>query len=135
MKSKESIANVVSAVTSVLLALWYLLGVTGLDVHSDREHGRTYVVCSISGGDCEHIHPEAHCHDEASEPRGGCLSDEDCCSDDFEAVLAPSELQDGMRAALPVVASNTFPSSPVLRAQAHSGDLGWCEGLAPPSPP
>ena len=93
-----------TAVTAVLLAAWYLLSVVGLNVHADREHGRTYVVCSLSGGDCEAIHPEHHCHDHAcaghdcesaacrpddpAHAEGECEAGEDCCSDDFEAVLS-----------------------------------------------
>lgn len=77
-----------SAVAAVLLAAWYLLSVVGLDVHRDLEHGRTYVVCGLTGGDCEAIHPEHHCHDHDCAAEGECLSGEDCCSDDFEAVLS-----------------------------------------------
>lgn len=77
-----------SALAAVLLAAWYLLSVVGLDVHQDREHGATYVVCGLSGGNCEVIHPEHHCHDCDHDADGACMDGEDCCSDDFEAVLS-----------------------------------------------
>ncbi len=90
---KGPINTLRAAIPALLLVAWYLLAVTGIDIHDDSEHGRTYVVCSISGGDCEHIHPEAHCHDEAAE--GTCLAGEDCCSDCYEAVLSLSSNEDG----------------------------------------
>ena len=93
MRTKGFISAWASALPAALLAVWYLLAVTGLDVHADSEHGRTYVVSSVSGGDCEHIHPEYHCHDgEASE--GECLAGEECCSDVFSAVLSLTDRED-----------------------------------------
>ena len=89
------------ALPALLLAVWYLFAVTGIDVHRDAEHGQTYVVSGLSGGDCERIHPDHHCHDADAE--GECLSDEECCSDDFEAVLAVGGAQEAP--ALPVVSS------------------------------
>ena len=88
---------------ALLLAVWYLLSVTGLDVHRDYEHGRTYVVSGITGCDCEHIHPHTHCHDTAYE--GTCIEDEECCSDDFEAVLSLSDGGGHLRAELPLPVS------------------------------
>ena len=81
---------------ALLLAVWYLLSVAGLDVHRDHEHGRTYVVCGITGCDCEHIHPHTHCHDTTHE--GTCMEDEECCSDDFEAVLSLSDGDERLQA-------------------------------------
>ena len=101
MKRKGHIKDWASVVSAALLACWYLLSVIGLDVHQDKEHGRTYVVCGITGGDCEAIHPHVHCHDADAE--GECLSDEECCSDDFEAVLAVGGTQEAP--VLPVVSS------------------------------
>lgn len=71
----------------LLLAVWYLLSVTGIDVHRDAEHGETYVVWGLNGCDCERIHPEHLCHDHGP-AEGACLDGEDCCSDSFEAVLS-----------------------------------------------
>ena len=85
---------------ALLLAVWYLLSVAGLDVHRDYEHGRTYVVCGITGCDCEHIHPHTHCHDTA--PEGECMEGEECCSDDFEAVLSLSGGNERLQAELPL---------------------------------
>jgi len=88
VKGKGSIHTVVSAVSSALLILWYLLAVSGLDVHADSEHGEVYVVSSLSGGNCERIHPHEHCHDEASGDEHACGFGEECCSDVFAAVLS-----------------------------------------------
>ena len=107
MKRKGHIKDGVSVVSAALLACWYLLSVVGLDVHQDREHGRTYVVCGIAGGDCEVIHPHVHCRDADAE--GECRSDEEGCSDNFEAVPAVGGTQEAPT--LPVVSSFalTFP--------------------------
>lgn len=87
MKRKGYISGLLPAVSAALLCVWYLLSVVGLDVHSDNEHGRTYVVSGLTGGNCEAIHPEHHCHD-CDHADGECLEGEECCSDSFEAVLS-----------------------------------------------
>ena len=111
-----------TAVAAVLLAAWYLLSVVGLDVHADREHGRTYVVCSLFGGDCDAIHPDHHCHDCGAE-EGECLSGEDCCSDDFEAVLsvggAPGAPAVPAATLIGVAVLPVAPACPVLRRPNH----------------
>lgn len=73
----------------LLLAVWYLLAVTGIDIHRDIEHGHSYIVPSLIGGNCELIHPDHHCHDEAHEE--GCLDGEDCCSNDYLTLIAQGE--------------------------------------------
>lgn len=78
----------------ILLIAWYLLAVTGINIHRDAEHGRTYVVPSLIGCDCELIHPAHHCHDMCRED--GCLEGEDCCSNDFHAVVTQGEDTDGV---------------------------------------
>ena len=101
-----------SVMAAVLLALWYLLAVTGIDVHKDIEHGRTYVICGLTPLDCEHIHPESHCHDFTADSEGRCLSDEDCCSDDFEALLSLCEGPDALQPDHPapvLMLSGIFP--------------------------
>ena len=97
---------------ALLLAVWYLLSVAGIDIHRDHEHGRTYVVWSVAGCDCESIHPEHHCHD-CAHAGGLCTEDEDCCSDDFEAVLSLSGADDGSR---PDLSAPEFPVPTALAA-------------------
>lgn len=104
MNPKKHRSETTCLLPALLLAVWYLLSVAGLDVHRDLEHGQTYVVCGITGCDCEHIHPHTHCHDTA--PGGECLSGEECCSDDFEAVLSLSAGNERLRADLPLPASS-----------------------------
>ena len=72
---------------SALILLWYLVSFAGIDVHTDMEHGRTYVVPALLAQSCEMIHPHEHCHDHDGTPANdGCDEDEDCCRDDFESV-------------------------------------------------
>lgn len=97
MNGKGLISGAASVFSAGLLAVWYLLAVSGVDVHRDMEHGRTYVVCCLSGYDCERIHPECQCHDHDG-PEGECMDGEDCCSDDFWTVLS---LTDGTAPAQP----------------------------------
>ena len=80
------------ALPAVLLAVCYLCSIVGLDIHRDNEHGHIYVVSGIASHECESIHPGSHCHDSESEE--ACLEDESCCSDDFRAVTAPSEISE-----------------------------------------
>jgi len=89
----------VKTLTKILcpwLTVWYILAVTGIDVHTDSEHGQVYVAPSFLSLDCEHLHPHDHCHDldcnceenhmHCVHP--GCEEDEECCHDDFLYVLA-----------------------------------------------
>ena len=135
MKQNGLISGFASTVSAVLLAVWYLLAVSGLDVHHDNEHGRTYVVCSLSGCDCEHIHPEAQCHDHDDGSDGECLADEECCSDDFEAVLSLSDSQgEGLQdlSAPCVVLSGLLPGFSAPATVLEARDF---RGLAPPPDP
>lgn len=75
-------------IMTLLLIMWYTLSISGLDVHHDHEHGRTYVVACAFGTSCEKIHPHSHCHDSEAE---ACSEDEDCCSDEFHLILSPGE--------------------------------------------
>lgn len=130
MKRKGYISEVLSAVSAVLVSVWYLVSVAGLDVHRDNEHGRTYVVAGWAGGDCEAIHPEHHCHDHGC-AEGKCLSDEDCCSDDFEAVLAVGGATDA-----PSVPDLPAVSLPILLSGTDAPAVAPChEPFRPHSPP
>lgn len=75
-------------IVPVLLVLWYTLSITGLDVHHDHEHGKTYVVACALGTSCETIHPESHCHDGECST---CMDGEECCSDEFHIILSQGE--------------------------------------------
>ena len=122
-----------SALAAVMLATWYLLSVVGLDVHQDREHGATYVVCGLTGGNCEAIHPEHHCHDcdHDHDADGACMDDEDCCSDDFEAVLSVGGAPDA-----PVVPAAAVSALALLPAASAAPAAAPCRILprrhAPP---
>ena len=115
----------------LLLAVWYLLAMTGIDIHRDAEHGRTYVVPGLIGGDCELIHPGHHCHDETHEE--GCLDGEDCCSNDFLTLIAQGE--DASWAPAVSVFSKVIAASAVpLSIRPVSIFLWRKSGVPPPSP-
>lgn len=128
MRVRTAITDVVA---TVLLTMWYLLAVSGLDIHQDREHGQTYVVCSVAGSDCERIHPECQCHDHA--PAGGaCMEGEDCCSDDFRAVLS---LSDGNGAGQPDLSAPVLEVPCLLSPEASVPAPAFRGLLAAHSPP
>jgi len=58
MKLKEA----TSYLFAVCLCAWYLLSVSGIDIHTDVHDDRSYVVPLFSGISCERIHPEDDCH-------------------------------------------------------------------------
>lgn len=91
---------------AVLLSVWYLFAVCGIDIHRDVEHGHVFVVPGFVACDCDLIHPGQHCSDTARDVE--CLEDEECCSDDFTAVLALGEDPDSGADILPAPASIPF---------------------------
>ncbi len=115
----------------LLLAVWYLLAVTGIDIHRDIEHGHSYIVPSLIGGNCELIHPDHHCHDEAHEE--GCLDGEDCCSNDYLTLIAQGEDASWVPALTvfsKVIAAPVIP----LAIRSVSFYLKKESGVPPPSP-
>lgn len=59
-------------IAAVMVLCAYLTGVAGLDLHSCRASGRSYVILALSGIDglcCNHIHPDSctPCHDAGRE--------------------------------------------------------------------
>lgn len=133
MNHKKHTSGLFRFLPPVLLSVWYLLCVCGIDIHSDVEHGQVFVVPGIIGCDCDLIHPGQHCFDTADD--GDCLDGEECCSDFFSAVLAQGEDQDS---------GDNLPSAPVseLVATLHpqsvpAGTAACISGLrgnAPPPP-
>lgn len=82
-------------VFSCLMALWYLVSVVGLNVHTCSGTGEVFVKSLVAGTSCEMIHPSHGCHSEdaccccceheqAHDAEEG-LSQKDCC--DNEAVM------------------------------------------------
>ncbi len=88
MKGNRFIKTLSQGLMAVLLIMWYTLSVTGLDIHHDHEHGKTYVAACIFGISCDRIHPHSHCHDGEG---GICMEDEECCSDEFHLILSQGE--------------------------------------------
>lgn len=77
------LTKVLAAVTLFL----YVAAVVGFDIHTDEEHGHTYIRSLLSDLSCRSIHPDAPCghhHDSDCCADCECGDDEDCCSDDSE---------------------------------------------------
>lgn len=133
VNQKKYITRLSGVLPALLLSVWYLFAVSGIDIHRDADHGRVFVVPGFFGYDCETIHPDLHCLDTAMEAE--CMDDEDCCSDDFAAVLAQGEDPDSGAEILPPPASIPCAalhagSASALYAAAISGG----RGNAPPPP-
>ena len=133
MNPKKHTSGLFSFLPPVLLSVWYLFAVSGIDIHLDAEHGKAFVVPGIVGCDCRLIHPGQHCSDSAEE--ADCLDGEDCCSDSFTAVLALCEDPDSGDNLLPPPVSIPFAALHPHSASANTADClsgGW--GNAPPPP-
>ena len=120
------------ALPAVLLAVWYLCSIVGLDIHRDNEHDIVYVVSGIASHECESIHPGSHCHDSKSEE--ACLEDESCCSDDFRAVTTPGESSEVQHV---VPATAHFFLLPVFQVTVPSfagASLAFSANPPPPEP-
>ena len=129
---KKHISGLLSALPAVLLSVWYLLAVSGIDIHRDAEHGKVFVVPGFVGCYCEFIHPDQHCLDTSADPE--CFDDEDCCSNDFTAVLALGEDPDSDSVILPAPVS--FPFSALrLADSASAGSAAGVSGRGNAPPP
>ena len=132
-QKKRHTSGLSSVLTAVLLSVWYLFAVSGIDVHRDAEHGHVFVVPGFVGFDCELIHPDQHCLDSSMEPE--CLDGEDCCSDDFNAVLVQGEDPESGSDILPSPVSIPFASLHALSASAETAaGVPFGRGNAPPPP-
>ncbi len=118
---------------AILLSVWYLLAIGGIDIHWDAEHGQVFVVPGIVGCDCDLIHPDQHCSDTPSDAE--CLDGEDCCSDWFSVVPALGEDPESGNGFLPAPVSIPFTA---LHPYSASGETAACIsavwGNAPPPP-
>lgn len=118
---------------AVLLSVWYLFAICGIDIHRDAEHGEVFVVPGVVGCDCELIHPGRHCFDTSSD--ADCLDGEECCSDSFTAVLALGEDPDSGESFLPAPVSIPFAA---LHAHSECAATAACvpggRANAPPLP-
>lgn len=77
---------------AVLLSVWYLIAVTGFDVHRCSYNGRTYIEPLAAGISCNDIHPDTPCchHDGPEEMScNNCQEDEECCTDEIEVIILP----------------------------------------------
>ena len=120
------------ALPAVLLAVWYLFSIVGLDIHRDNEHGNVYVVSGIASHECESIHPGSHCHDSESEE--ACLEDESCCSDDFRAITAPSEISETQHVIPATMLFCTVPVFQLAVPACEEAPLAFSSNPPPPEP-
>jgi len=58
MKVKNHISNT----ASLLVALWYVAAIVGLDIHTNHHDGEVFVVSLLGHTDCESLHPTDKCH-------------------------------------------------------------------------
>lgn len=90
--------NVILKYVSAFLAMWYLLSITGFDVHSCSSTGNTFVSPVLTGTTCEDIHPDhdctchsiSHscscCHSDKNAAAENIDKDHDCCTDEIEVL-------------------------------------------------
>lgn len=86
----------------MVLAIVYMAGVLGFDVHSSADTHRSYVIPLFNGISCERIHPEALCHHHG---HAECEDDEDCCHDTIELLEVTGEYGADAKAVLPDMVS------------------------------
>ena len=133
VNQKKHISGLLNVLPAVLLSVWYLFAVSGIDIHRDAEHGQVFVVPGFVGYDCDLIHPEQHCFDTAMDAE--CLDGEDCCSDDFTAVLAQGEDPYSGADILPAPVSVPFAALYALSASVETAaGVSGGRGNAPPPP-
>ncbi|MBO6045307.1 MAG: hypothetical protein J6P69_05595 [Bacteroidales bacterium] len=132
MNHKKHTPRLCGLMPAILLSVWYLCAVCGIDIHRDAEHGQVFVVPGFVGFDCDLIHPGQHCFDTATDT--DCLDGEDCCSDDFTAVLALGEDPDSGADILPAPVSIPFSAFHPHHISAGMAAVSgvWCNG--PPAP-
>lgn len=74
---------------AAIMAIWYLVGVIGLDVHSCSATGDVFVHSALRGVTCEDVHPGHDCNDHGSccgHPSSCCHSD--CGSTDPDEAVS-----------------------------------------------
>ncbi|MGN1212222.1 MAG: hypothetical protein ACI4TM_11090 [Candidatus Cryptobacteroides sp.] len=84
---------------SAMVALWYVLCVSGFDVHTCRHTGDSVVRLLAEGIECSDVHPDEHCHscthscshDCGKEDRTGeeLENDNSCCFNEISVLIVP----------------------------------------------
>jgi len=80
-------AKVLIRIQALVFLLFYMMAVSGFDVHRCSDDGHVYVEPLFLGISCHDIHPDSscchcsHCESDAQEEHHGCEEDETCCSD------------------------------------------------------
>ena len=125
------ISSHIHRLLAAAVAIVYLAGVFGFDVHRSEDTHRTYVIPLFAGISCDHIHPESPCHHHGNEE---CQDHEDCCHDTVEMLDITGSVPDdavtvpASAAMLPVMPASV-PAS-VIRERTVSGTAFH----SPPSP-
>ena len=76
--------NIHIRIFSALVALWYVLCVSGFDVHTCRHTGDSVVRLLAEGIECSDVHPDDHCHSCHHSCHYG-YEDEGCNSEEVES--------------------------------------------------
>lgn len=81
--------------TAVLVMLWYLVSLAGINVHVCSHTGESYVTLLCGGISCERIHGHGQCeceschHDHSTDDKDGC------CHNDSHRLSLTGDEQDG----------------------------------------
>ncbi len=110
----------------ILCICWYLVCVTGFDIHYCGDNGCVYVEPLFAGISCESIHPDIPCHHPG---HGCCDGDEECCHDVIALLDVPGD-GSGSQVAAPVpfltlaavLPSRTVSPVPVCMDVRHISD-------------
>lgn len=116
---------------AAVIAIAYMVGVFGFDIHRSEDSHRTYIIPLWGGISCERIHPDAPCHHHGDEECGG---HEDCCHDSVNILdLTGTALSDAVTVPL---CSAQLQVSPTPVAGAFSQEFSYARPAfhSPPPP-
>jgi len=89
MKGKSAISSVVS----LLLCIWYLTAIVGIDIHTNHHDGDVFVVSLLGRTDCESLHPDDVCHC-VEHHCGNCHSDDEDCENEISLITLTGDGSD-----------------------------------------
>lgn len=76
--------NIHIKLLSAMVALWYVLCVSGFDVHTCRHTGDSVVRLLAEGIECSDVHPQDHSHSCTHSCHKDCAEEDGCTGEVFE---------------------------------------------------